>query len=260
MHPLHGYNQVMSEVKENHAPQADYGLFTPQLIGVSLSEKHVALFERYLIELLDWNAKFNLTAIREPNDIRLKHFLDSLTVIRASGDLSGKKLVDVGTGAGFPGIPLKIIFPTMKLTLMDAVGKKLKFCEHVCKTLGLDNVTLHHVRAEDAGKNENLRENFDFAAARAVTQLPALSEYLLPLVKVGGCMIAQKSAASDHEIAEAENALSQLGGTFESRIPVRLPIPAETDAADRALFVIRKTAPTPPTYPRQAGTPTRSPL
>lgn len=250
----------MPKIIETHAPQADYDLFTPNLLGLSLSEKHVALFERYLVELLDWNAKFNLTAIREPRDIRLKHFLDSLTVVRASGNLSEKSLADVGTGAGFPGIPLKIIFPTMKLTLIDAVGKKLKFCEHVCKTLGFDDVMIHHARAEDAGRIGNLREFFDFAAARAVTQLPALSEYLLPLVSVGGCMIAQKSAASDHEIAEAENALAQLGGTFESRIPIRLPLEADNDSADRALFVIRKTAPTPLAYPRQAGTPTRAPL
>ena len=225
-----------------------------------LDERQTDQFDRYLNEILEWNAKFNLTAIRKPEEIRVKHFLDSLTVAKASGDLNGKSLVDVGTGAGFPGIPLKIAYPELKLTLIDSVGKKLRFCEHVCARFGWTDVTFRHARVEDAAREAALREAYDFAVARAVTQLPALCEYLIPFVKIGGKMIAQKSADCEHEIEAARAAIAALGGRFEAKIAVEIPIAGDENAGKRALVVIRKISPTPQIYPRQAGTPTRNPL
>lgn len=152
-------------------------------LGFPLAPSQLDQFERFLSEILEWNAKFNLTAIRDPESIRVKHFLDSLTVALATGDLNRKTLADVGTGAGFPGIPLKIAFPELKLTLIDSIGKKLKFCERVCALFGWTDVATLHARAEDAGRMPQLRERQDFAVARAVTRLPVLCEYLMPLVR-----------------------------------------------------------------------------
>lgn len=225
-------------------------------LPASLTETQLATFGLYLNEIIDWNARLNLTAIREPDEIRVKHFFDSLTIARGTGDLNGKTLVDVGTGAGFPGIPLKIAFPDLKLTLIDSVGKKLKFCEQLCAKLNLRDVSIVHARAEDAGQDSNLRESFDYAVARAVTVLPVLCEYLLPLVKVGGAMIAQKNAACDHEIRAVHSALPLLGAESAEKIALHLPY----GLGDRALVRIRKTSMTAPAYPRQAGTPKRAPL
>ena len=245
---------------DTSCPATDWLRLVPQYLGGYLTERQIEQFERYLRDILEWNAKFNLTAIRNPEEIRVKHFLDSLTVVKASGDLNGKALVDVGTGAGFPGIPLKIAFPELALTLIDSVRKKLKFCEHVCASFGWTNVTIRHARVEDAGHDAALRESYDFAVARAVTQLPALCEYLLPFVKIGGKMIAQKSAACDPEIAASRAAIAALGGQFQSKIAVNIPIESNENAGARALIVIQKNAPTPKLYPRQPGTPTRKPL
>ena len=228
-------------------------------LGFPLAPSQLDQFERFLSEILEWNAKFNLTAIRDPESIRVKHFLDSLTVALATGDLNRKTLADVGTGAGFPGIPLKIAFPELKLTLIDSIGKKLKFCERVCALFGWTDVATLHARVEDAGRMPQLRERQDFAVARAVTRLPVLCEYLMPLVTVGGAMLAQKSAGCGEEIADAETAIALLGGTFEINHQFDLPGLAG-DAAARVLVVIRKRSSTPARYPRQAGTPLRKPL
>ena len=178
-------------------------------LGFHLTPSQLDQFERFLSEILEWNAKFNLTAIRDPESIRVKHFLDSLTVAIGTGDLNRKTLADVGTGGGFPGIPLKIAFPELKLTLIDSIGKKLKFCERVCALFGWTDVVTLHARAEDAGRMAQLRERQDFAVARAVTRLPVLCEYLMPLVTVGGAMLAQKSADCDEEIVSAKKAITE---------------------------------------------------
>lgn len=228
-------------------------------LGFHLTPSQLDQFERFLSEILEWNAKFNLTAIRDPESIRVKHFLDSLTVAIGTGDLNRKTLADVGTGGGFPGIPLKIAFPELKLTLIDSIGKKLKFCERVCALFGWTDVVTLHARAEDAGRMAQLRERQDFAVARAVTRLPVLCEYLMPLVTVGGAMLAQKSADCDEEIVSAKKAITLLGGTFESSLRFELP-GAGGETSGRALVVIRKRSSTPTAYPRQAGVPLKKPL
>lgn len=228
-------------------------------LGFPLAPSQLDQFERFLSEILEWNAKFNLTAIRDPESIRVKHFLDSLTVALATGDLNRKTLADVGTGAGFPGIPLKIAFPELKLTLIDSIGKKLKFCERVCALFGWTDVATLHARAEDAGRMPQLRERQDFAVARAVTRLPVLCEYLMPLVTVGGAMLAQKSAGCGEEIVSAKKAITLLGGAFESSLRFELP-GSGGETSGRALVVIRKRSSTPAAYPRQAGVPLKKPL
>ena len=228
-------------------------------LGFPLAPSQLDQFERFLSEILEWNAKFNLTAIRDPESIRVKHFLDSLTVAIGTGDLNRKTLADVGTGGGFPGIPLKIAFPELKLTLIDSIGKKLKFCERVCALFGWTDVVTLHARAEDAGRMAQLRERQDFAVARAVTRLPVLCEYLMPLVTVGGAMLAQKSADCDEEIVSAKKAITLLGGAFESSLRFELP-GSGGETSGRALVVIRKRSSTPAAYPRQAGVPLKKPL
>ncbi len=228
-------------------------------LGFHLTPSQLDQFERFLSEILEWNAKFNLTAIRDPESIRVKHFLDSLTVAIGTGDLNRKALADVGTGGGFPGIPLKIAFPELKLTLIDSIGKKLKFCERVCALFGWTDVVTLHARAEDAGRMPQLRERQDFAVARAVTRLPVLCEYLMPLVTVGGAMLAQKSADCDEEIVSAKKAITLLGGAFESSLRFELP-GSGGETSGRALVVIRKRRSTPAAYPRQAGVPLKKPL
>ncbi len=210
----------------------------------------------YERELLDWNQKFNLTAIRDVESIRTKHFLDSFSCVLAWNANPPRRLIDVGTGAGFPGIPLKIIYPSMQLTLVESVGKKAMFCQHIISVLGLEGVNVIQARAEDLGQKTAHRETYDWAVARAVANLNVLSEYLLPLVKVGGIVLAQKGESGPAEAQSAENAMKLLGGKLKQLIPVNLPGVAD----DRYLVLIDKVAATPPKYPRNAGMPAKTPL
>ncbi|HOG22797.1 MAG TPA: 16S rRNA (guanine(527)-N(7))-methyltransferase RsmG [Flexilinea sp.] len=218
-----------------------------QFIGFPLSEDRLRLFEIYESELIEWNTRFNLTAIKNPDEIRTKHFLDSLSCALAINDFNGRSLVDVGTGAGFPGIPLKIVFPDLKLTLVDSVGKKLVFCQHIIDRLSLTDCRIIHARAEDLGKDPLHRERYDIAVARAVTGLSALSELLLPLVKRKGIMIAQKGETAAEELKAAEKAIRILGGGETQLIPVTIPNAAEP----RYLIRIEKQRNTPSGYPRR---------
>jgi 16S rRNA (guanine527-N7)-methyltransferase len=227
-----------------------------QLFGLCLSSKQMTQLTTYERELLEWNEKFNLTAIREVEGIRAKHFLDAFSCTLAWKDQTPRRLVDVGTGAGFPGIVLKVLYPGMKLTLVESVGKKANFCTHIVQTLGLENVEILSTRAEDVGQNSTHREKYDWAVARAVAALPVLSEYLLPLVKVGGGMLAQKGESGPSEVQSAEKALKLLGGRLRQLIKVELPGVAD----ERYLVVIDKFAATPPSYPRKAGIPSKKPL
>ncbi len=227
-----------------------------QLFGIALSARQVAQLTVYERELLEWNQKFNLTAIRDVDGIRAKHFLDSMSCCRAWREQPPRRLVDIGTGAGFPGIVLKILYPGMKLTLVESVGKKANFCSHIVQTLGMDGVEVLTARAEEVGQSPKHREKYDWAVARAVATLPVLAEYLLPLVRVGGGMLAQKGESGPAEAQAAENALKLLGGRMRQLIPVELTGVAE----ERYLVVIDKFAATPPAYPRKVGLAAKKPL
>lgn len=226
------------------------------LFNVHLTGRHILALSAYERELMEWNQKFNLTAIRDVESIRTKHFLDSFSCVQAWKATPPQRLVDVGTGAGFPGIPLKIIYPAMHLTLVESVGKKVKFCEHMVEVLGLENVKVVHARAEDVGQKAEFRENYDWAVARAVANLSVLSEYLFPLVKVGGTILAQKGESGPAEAQAAEQAMHLLGGKLKKLIPVNLPGVAD----DRYLVLMDKVAATPPKYPRNAGMAAKAPL
>jgi 16S rRNA (guanine527-N7)-methyltransferase len=229
---------------------------TQALFNVHLSGRQVMALAAYEKELLEWNQKFNLTAIREAESIRTKHFLDSFSCVLAWKMSPPNQLIDVGTGAGFPGIPLKILYPHLKLTLVESVGKKAMFCQHIVQLLGLEQVEVIHARAEDLGQNPEHREKYDWAIARAVANLHVLSEYLIPLVRLGGAMLAQKGESGPAEAQSAEEAMQLLGGKLKQLIPVHLPSVAE----DRYLVVVEKVAATPPKYPRKPGIPMKQPL
>lgn len=210
----------------------------------------------YERELIEWNQKFNLTAIRDVESIRTKHFLDSYSCVLTWKANPPLRLVDVGTGAGFPGLPLKIVYPNMHVTLVESVGKKAMFCQHIVSKLGLEDVEVVHARAEEVGQNPAHRETYDYVVARAVANLNILSEYLLPLVKIGGTMLAQKGESGPAEAQSAEKAMKLLGGKLKQLIPVNLPGVAD----DRYLVLVDKVAATPPKYPRNAGMAAKSPL
>jgi 16S rRNA (guanine527-N7)-methyltransferase len=227
-----------------------------QLFGVSLRERQIAALLDYERELLDWNKKFNLTAIRDQEGVRTKHFLDSFSCVLAWKKTPPDRMIDVGTGAGFPGLPLKVLYPSMRLTLVESVGKKANFCRHIVQKLALEGVDVIQGRAEELGQHPDHREKYDWAVARAVANLPVLAEYLLPLVLVGGTMLAQKGETAPAEVHAAEKAFQMLGGTVRQLIPVTLPGVVD----ERYLVLVDKIAATPQQYPRKQGIPTKRPL
>ena len=225
------------------------------LLQLELTPAQLAAFQTYADELRAWNAQFNLTAVKDSEGIQIKHFLDSLSLLKAMRTPAAR-VVDVGTGAGFPGLPLKIVCPPLALTLVEATGKKVKFCKHLVQTLKLSGVTVVKARAEELGRDPAHREQYDWAVARAVAEMPTLAEYLLPLVRRGGHALAQKGEGAPAETQTAEGAVKRLGGELEQIIPVELPGVAET----RYLVVFKKIAATPPAYPRRPGVPAKTPL
>ena len=227
-----------------------------EALGLELSEQHIQAFSWYAEELGVWNERFNLTAIRTLEEIQSKHFLDSLSCTLAEQFNPSGKAVDVGSGAGFPGLPLKIMHPQLRLTLIESIGKKVSFCRQVIEGLQLKDVIVEHERAEKCGRNKTYREVFDIALARAVAAMDVLSEYTLPLLKVGGCAILQKGESGPAETQAAESAIQLLGGRMEQIITVELPGIVET----RYLLVIRKVAATPEKYPRRPGIPAKRPI
>lgn len=229
---------------------------TEGFIGLRLSEQQVARLQAYADELSEWNQRFSLTAISDPEKIRIKHFLDSFTPYLVMKNLSGRRVIDIGTGAGFPGIPLKILLPEIEVILVDSIGKKTAFCEHIVRHLGLEGIQVVRERVERLGQDQAFREQFDWAIARAVAHLSTLSEYLLPLVKVNGKMLAMKGAQGPQEAQEAENALSMLGGDLQQVQEIKLPGVVE----HRYLITILKKASTPDKYPRRVGIPGKRPL
>jgi 16S rRNA (guanine527-N7)-methyltransferase len=226
------------------------------LFNVHITGRQVISLLTYEKELLEWNQKFNLTAIRDVESIRVKHFLDSFSCVLTWQGNPPHSLIDVGTGAGFPGLALKILYPNMKLTLVESVGKKAMFCQHIVSVLGLEHVNVIQARAEDLGQKPQHREKYDWAVARAVANLSVLSEYLLPLVERHGTMLAQKGDSGPAEAQSAENAIKILGGKLKQLIPVNLPGVAD----DRYLVLVDKVAATPHNYPRKPGIPAKTPL
>lgn len=228
-------------------------------LHITLTDHHLDGFEVCYRELVDWNERFNLTAITDWEGILVRHFLDSLSCLKALPRKSlaaGARVIDVGTGAGFPGLPLKLVCPEMQLTLLEATGKKVTYLEHVVRVLGLKGVKIVHGRAEELGHDPAHRERYDWALARAVAEMPVLAEYLLPLVRVGGAILAQKGEGAAAEVHAAEAAITTLGGRVRQLVPVELRGLAET----RHLIVVDKVAATPENYPRRPGVPKKRPL
>ena len=224
-------------------------------LGIALSLEQKKQFITYYEYLVEKNKVMNLTAITEYNEVILKHFLDSLSIVKVGSfdqkKLAGKSVIDIGTGAGFPGIPLKIAFPELKITLLDSLNKRVNFLNEVIEMLGLKDVTAIHGRAEDYAKQKEHREKYDFCVSRAVANLSTLSEYCIPFVKEGGSFISYKSGKIDEELAQAENAVKILGGKVQD--VVKFPL-MDTDM-DRSFVVIKKMKPTAKKYPRKAGLP-----
>ena len=223
-------------------------------LDIILDEKQFEQFYSYMNLLIEWNKKINLTAIIEPTDIILKHFIDSLTVYKYIN--KDDSVVDIGTGAGFPGIPLKILYNKNKFVLIDSLNKRINFLNEVIKTNKLENINAIHSRVEEIGHNKQYREQFDIVTSRAVAKLNVLAEYMIPFVKVGGKCICLKGPNIDDEINDAQNALKILGGKIEKIEKNTLP---DSDN-DRTIIIITKTDQLPNKYPRKPGTPTDSPL
>lgn len=228
-----------------------------QLLNMDLTPTQIGAFEVYARELAEWNEKFNLTAIRNPAEVEIKHFADSLSCLMVMRPpINGGRLIDIGTGAGFPGLPLKIMLPDLRLTLVESVGKKVTFLNHMVDVLKLKDVQVVQGRAEELGQMSAHRERYDWAVARAVAEMRTLLEYLLPLAKKGGKVLAQKGESAPVEAHTAEHAAKLLGGTLERITPVELPGIAEP----RYLVVFNKVAATPQKYPRRTGLPGKEPL
>ena len=223
-------------------------------MSISLNKEQYDQFYAYMVLLIEWNEKINLTAITEPQEIILKHFVDSLTIAKYIEE--GKTIIDMGTGAGFPGIPLKIYRNDVKVVLADSLNKRIKFLNEVIEKLQLKNIETIHCRAEELGKNKEYREKFDYATSRAVANLSTLSEYLLPFVKLNGSGIFMKTMEIDEELENAKKAIKILGGRIEKVNKFEIP---ESDLG-RSIIIVKKEKQTPSKYPRKPGTLAKEPL
>lgn len=216
--------------------------------GITLTDEQICSLNRYYELLIEWNQKMNLTALTEPHDVALKHFCDSILLLNYVDIPQGSSLIDVGTGAGFPSIPIKIVRPDIELCLLDSLNKRLVFLSDVVLELNLSDVAIVHARAEDEAKNKNMRESFDFATSRAVAQLNVLSEYCLPYVKVGGAFLAMKGKYSEEEISAAKSAIKTLGGKT-----VKVDTYNLADTSERTIINIKKISQTDKRYPRTSA-------
>lgn len=227
-----------------------------EVLGIKLNEKQIKQFLTYYEMLVEWNSFMNLTAITEFEDVMKKHFIDSISLIKAYDISKPVNVIDVGTGAGFPGLALKIAYPNLKITLLDSLNKRIQFLNEIIQKLQLEEITTIHGRAEDYSKREEYREKFDLCVSRAVANLSTLSEYCLPYVKKGGYFVSYKSEKVSEEIIIAEHAIKILGGIIDRQVEFYLP---KSDIY-RNLFVIKKVENTPKKYPRKAGLPSKEPL
>lgn len=223
-------------------------------INIVFKEEQIRKFYTYMNLLIEWNNKINLTAITEPNEIIIKHFIDSLTILKYFEDK--ETVIDVGTGAGFPGIPIKIMKENVKVTLLDSLNKRINFLNEVIEQLELENIETIHSRIEDFGRNKKNREKFDIVTSRAVANLTTLSEYMVPLTKIGGKCICMKGVNVEEEILKSKNAIKILGGEIVKIEKLKLP----EEKSDRNIIIINKQKNTPAKYPRKAGTPSREPI
>jgi 16S rRNA (guanine527-N7)-methyltransferase len=228
-------------------------------LGLSLTPKQTQQFQLYYKELVEWNKRVNLTAITDYEEVQLKHFLDSLTLVPAFEDKAWSKgdflLLDVGTGAGMPGIPLKILLPKVRLVLLESVAKKTAFLQHVVNCLSLDHVEILTGRAEDIAHQDSYRERFDLVVSRAVGRLSTIAELTLPFCREGGLFIAPKKGKIEEELSQAAKAIDTLGGKLKEVKKVELKL-----LEPRFLVMVEKVSPTPQRYPRRAGVPARRPL
>ena len=227
-----------------------------KMISVELTDKQVSQFIKFYEMLVEWNKVMNLTGITEYDEVVMKHFVDSLSIVKVNGLDNVKSIIDVGTGAGFPGIPLKIAFPEVKITLLDSLNKRINFLNAVIEELGLEDIETIHGRAEDFAKKIDYREQYDMCVSRAVANLSTLSEYCLPYVKVGGSFIPYKSGEIDEELNNSKKAVQILGGQIEGVVKFQLP---DTDIG-RSFVKIKKNKNTAKKYPRKAGLPAKEPL
>lgn len=224
--------------------------------GIALTDEQLEQFSIYYHTLVDWNEKMNLTAITEKEEVYLKHFYDSISVAFYHDFNKEEKICDVGAGAGFPSIPLKICYPHLEMTIVDSLKKRIGFLNHLATKLELENVYFYHDRAENFGKNKQFRETFDVVLARAVARMSVLSELCLPLVKKNGLFIAMKGAQGEEELLNAEKAIRVLGGQVKETYLFTLP----KEGSERTIICIDKVKSTPKKYPRKPGTPNRTPI
>lgn len=224
--------------------------------GITLTDRQLDQFEKYYETLVEWNEKMNLTAITDKEDVYLKHFYDSITASFYFDFTKPFHLCDVGAGAGFPSIPLKIAFPQIEVTIVDSLNKRISFLTHLANVLELENVHFVHDRAETFGVNKEYRENFDVVTARAVARMSVLSEFCLPLVKVGGNFIAMKAASAKEELEVGQKAITTLGGKLDKMFTFTLPF----EESERSILIIKKEKQTPKKYPRKPGTPSKAPI
>lgn len=222
--------------------------------GIDITDEKLSALEKYAELLKEWNEKMNLTAITDDEGIAVKHFIDSMTILKHNKPKPGDKVIDIGTGAGFPGIPLKILEPQIELTLLDSLNKRLVFLDAVCTELSI-KAELLHSRAEDGARTEEHREQYDIVVSRAVAALPALCEYCLPYVRVGGYFLAMKGPDAEEELHQAENAIRLLGGKTDTIDSLTLP-----DGSERNIIRIIKSSPTPEKYPRRGTKINKNPL
>lgn len=227
-----------------------------KMISVELTDKQVSQFIKFYEMLVEWNKVMNLTGITEYDEVVMKHFVDSLSIVKVNGFDNVTSIIDVGTGAGFPGIPLKIVFPEIKITLLDSLNKRIRFLNAVIDELELENIETIHGRAEDFSKKEDYREQYDLCVSRAVANLATLSEYCLPYVKEDGYFLPYKSGDIKEEAANSKKAVKILGGSIEDIISFEIP---DTDMA-RTILKIHKTKATPKRFPRKAGLPSKEPI
>ena len=246
-----------------HATAGVMGRLTDgaRALGLRLTDKQIAHFQAYYEELVDWNQRFNLTAITEYEQVQIRHFADSLSILlakeaRQALGRADARVIDVGSGAGFPGIPLKLVCTSIRLTLLEATGKKVTFLEHMIERLDLRRVTAIKARAEELGHDPDHRAGYDLALARAVADMAVVAEYTLPFCRPGGWVVAQKGEAGPAEAWAAEGAIQLLGGELRRVLPVELPGLPE----NRSLVIVEKVSPTPDLYPRRPGTPSKRPL